>query len=497
MAVTVQQSLANDDMAYGPNLITLSGIGSADKFAIRVKKQGTSDILATIGQAPNAEGRAIFDLQKIFQSYVRVGKPEVEALGGTPGNPNTLLATADPETYMFAVEVGTITGNTFTADSTLGNRLRFNGVKAYHDLQFDISRFQGDINADDSAFGCTEVSTPGLAFTRWPETPLADVPGGAGGRPPNLGNLLEVYQRKATMDESMTITWLSELDRNNPQPTANAKGIEAFEIAQYTAANTLISRTYLTNTQNNGGGPNLALDDGDNIVWPYHAITMGVGPDNLEGATYFNLSGTPGTFNFNANCAYYWVVPRALTPFQCSSEELSEATHNPVRVEIVDPACLDYDLVQFSWLNAYGFRDYYTFKARNEFRLNMQRNQYHQEWVDYNGLEGGYGSGAGAGIGYGGANIYNVLGQLGMSARTDFVDDATAKYLSGLFKSANVRVRFVSNEDWIQDDYDANRKWQPCILKSNSYVERNYRKDRLFQYEVQFEMAHPQNIQHG
>ena len=494
MAVQITQSLNTNDMAYGPNFITLGNIGSADKFGIRIKKQGTTDVLALVGQAPNAEGRAIFDLQKIFQSYVAVGSPEVEQLGAVAGQPNVLLHEADLETYNFLVEAGSITGSTFTADFSLPNRLRWNGTKAYHDLQFDFTRYQGDINADDSANECTEVSSPGKAFTRWHETALANVPGT---QPPNLGADLEVYMRDMTEDEAMTIAWYNELDRGIPAPTANAKSIEAFEIAEYNASNTLITRTFVSNIQANGGGPNTAFGGGDTVVHPYHAITMGVGPRNLNGATYTNTAGVQGTFNLNANTKYYWVVPRALTPLVCDQGQLSEATHNPIRINLVDADCLNYDYVQFSWLNQFGFRDYYTFKARNEIKLGMQRNEYLKNWTDWAGTEGGYGSGAGAGVLYGGRTTFNQAVNMSMTASTDYISDDDAKYLNGLWKSPNVRVRILKDTEWVEDDYDGNQRWQPCIIKSNNWTERNYRKDRLFQYDIQFEMAHPINIQHG
>ena len=52
--------------------------------------------------------------------------------------------------------------------------------------------------------------------------------------------------------------------------------------------------------------------------------------------------------------------------------------------------------------------------------------------------------------------------------------------------SPDVRVRFGANANWF-----------PAILTSNAYVERNFKKDKLFQYEISFKLAHPLKSQRG
>ena len=80
MAVTVVQSPQEIDLAYGPNFVTLNGLGTAQKFAIRVVNADTQDEVALVAQSENAVGRAQFDLQKIFQQYVNVSATDLETL---------------------------------------------------------------------------------------------------------------------------------------------------------------------------------------------------------------------------------------------------------------------------------------------------------------------------------------------------------------------------------------------------------------------------------
>ena len=75
------------------------------------------------------------------------------------------------------------------------------------------------------------------------------------------------------------------------------------------------------------------------------------------------------------------------------------------------------------------------------------------------------------------------------SAFTGFISDADALYLEGLFISADVKVRF--------NDSDTPTKWVPVSLMSTDYVEKTVRKDKLFQYDIKFKLAHNIKSQRG
>ena len=59
--------------------------------------------------------------------------------------------------------------------------------------------------------------------------------------------------------------------------------------------------------------------------------------------------------------------------------------------------------------------------------------------------------------------------------------DQEAELLKHLYQSAEVKVRFSTGPY-------ANQ-WVPVIITSTSYNEKTYRKDRLFQYTVNFRLA--------
>ena len=210
-------------------------------------------------------------------------------------------------------------------------------------------------------------------------------------------------------------------------------------------------------------------------MYPYKAITVGSGPRNFQDF----VSGTT---------THYYVAVNAFTGSACTStvQNLTdESMFDVYRFNIIDPKCNDYPDYQFSWLNSYGFRDYFSFSKRKDRSVAIGRNTYLREAADYNGTSYD-------------VNVYDrgttVFSQTLMekfTAFTDYVTDAEAKYLEGLFISADVKVRF--NDMDIPQRYE----WYPISLLSTTYTEKTYRKDRLFQYNIDFKLAHNIKSQRG
>ena len=230
------------------------------------------------------------------------------------------------------------------------------------------------------------------------------------------------------------------------------------------ANDTFVALTEVPNITTNGGGPSAV----DPVEHPYRYETFQTSTNN----TYWTMDMTT---------THYFVYPVVFTPYLCNPNTYNpNPLMTPVRVDIYEPNCLDYDHIQFSWMNSYGFRDYYTMTKRSEKRVDVERNSYFKEAIDYNGTDltlYTYDRGE---------TVYSQKVTEIWTATTDYMDDQTAGYLQNLFQSPDTRVRFGDSSDWY-----------PVILTSNSYTERTYRKDRLFQYEIQFRLATPLKTQRG
>lgn len=496
MAIQVVQQPNNVDLAYGPNYVTLNVIGSADKFAVRiVDTTVTPNVeLALVSQSPNAIGRAQFDLQQIFQQYVGVSKTSLETLGA---GDQDVLSDGTFESQEFTIECGTMIGSTFTNSQTLTKKVIFNGTKPYYQVPGStVASATGRIEADESINECTIVDRLGKMLTEAPRNTVKF----NGTNPPSVPSGTDYVGVELTNEDNYTISYFNDLVRGTPAPDVLAQGIEAFEIAEYEEDGTLISRTYIPNLRSNGGGPNSTYQEGAATLYPYASVTMGVGPNNLEGMQYTTTSGSTNTFNFHPDTAQYWVIPRAYTPAICSQQYLSLVVAEPLFVKIDNTApCNEYPNLQVSWLNRWGFRDYFKFNLKQELSQSQKSNTYHKSWNDYNSSQAGYTATDENDLMFGGETVFNKSVVTKFLANTKYLSDAESYYLNGLFRSSNIRMRIDATNipyftDWPQ--YQG-QQWFPMVITNSRFTEKTYRKNKLFQYEIQANFAHNPQIQNG
>ena len=148
------------------------------------------------------------------------------------------------------------------------------------------------------------------------------------------------------------------------------------------------------------------------------------------------------------------------------------------RFNIKETQCNDFNLYQVSWLNSWGFRDYYTFSKRDDKKRTVTRNNYLQGVADYNFvvLETTKGSR--------GQTIYSQTIDEEYTIRTDFLDDAESEYLSSLIESPDVRV-YIKGQ------------WYQVLPTTNEWILKRYRTDKMFQLEYSFRIANGINSQRG
>ena len=456
------------DQAYGPNPVTLTGIPTnpttgvidADKYILQIYRGGEK--IADLRQTPNAEGNAIFDVQNVLQNYVAPSPNGIEAIGsfGTPQLNNTALESV---AYNFAY--GYEKNGVDFVQGSMEPFLDFGGTKAYYEVPYDSEPYI-PLQVQPTT-NCTSVSSQAQPFTDMPTYRLASTI--TDGKPGWLTDGMRVYDHYVTRDDMTTISYYNEPGGSGP---ASAKSIGAFVFWQYNG-NTLISGSpnAVYNIPSNGGGPGTGIIP----VYPNKAITCGTGPKNF------------GDF-VDGVTTHYYVATAPYTGNSCPSTitGLADASlHYVHRFNIVEPGCNDFPEYQFSWLNSFGFRDYYTFKKRKDRSVNIGRNQYLREAADYNGTT------YDVNIYDRGTTVYSQALEETFTAFTDYLTDSEALFLEGLFTSADVKVRF--NDAPGVEQY----QWVPVALLSSTWTEKTYRKDRLFQYDIKFKIAHNLKSQRG
>ena len=458
------------DQAYGPNPVTLTGIPfdpvtgaiTADKYVLQIWRNG--QLIADLRQTPNAVGNAIFDIQNTLQNYVAPSPNNVEEVGYIG---NDLMNSAN-ESVPYTFKTGYESNGAVTIDNEPEDiYLDFGGTKKYYETPYiAVSTFIPSLTSFTGT--CTNILKQGQPFTAMKSYRLgADI---TDGKPAWLTDIMPVYDHYVTLSDMTTISYYNSVNGTGP---ALAKSIDAFVFWQYNNT-TLLGVNQLYNTVGNGGGPNVTVGQGLTPAYPTRAITCGTGPRNFN--------------DLDSQATHYYVATAPYTDSSCLSTigGLADGSmHYVHRFNIIEEGCNDFPTYQFSWLNEYGFRDYYSFNKRKDRGVKINRNEYLKEAANYNATS------YSVNIYDRGTTVFSQKLPEEFSAFTGFVSDADALYLEGLFISADVKVRF-------DDAPGAERyQWVPVSLLSSAYEEKTVRKNQLFQYDIKFKLAHNIKSQRG
>lgn len=465
--ITIEQAPSDlFNFAYGPVPITLDGLSiNYDKYVLQVFPFGSNIPIADVRQAPNTNGRAIFDLRNILQS--QVGPIEANFETNMDDSTQPFIRIGGPEQFRYQIAIGYQQGNNAPVmNSSGGTTIKYGPyqVLAGATFEYDINQsagttFLSTIYGDDSNPPCTQSLKTGQPLTDTGDSISSLSTGDDFATRYNYNGNIFNYNQYSTDD--MFTTWYQKLQRNSPLPDVKAQGIEAWDVVQYNSSGTQIAIDTIPNTTGYGGGPNINIGDGTTISGPYSFITFGSGPSNLP-------------VNLNVNTAYYYVVPLVYTNCPDGQQQFPVSDFpvaDPVRVNIIEPHCNDFQPVQFSWINSWGYKDTFTFTKRFDRQINQNNNTYLQEYADY------------AGTSYSvntfdrGNTVYSQSMKQTWTVQSRFMSDAEANGLSSLFRSADVKVRF-----------SISGVWYAAKLVTTSWTEKTARKDKLFQYTVTFEV---------
>ena len=478
---TINQTPGEYNLAFGIQPVTLSGItGAQQKYVLQVRNRFGTVTYADVRQAPNAAGVALFDIQAIIQNLLNPSPVGIETFNG--------WVTGLNETDEYRLYYGTETNGLATIDGFVGGFKALSGRKAHADLYWND---QLDYRYTLSQTGlCTLVDVQGKLLSDWqvggPASTLGvTVPGRV------LSGTPTVVQ-ELRLTDAYSVSMIQDAI-NNGVVTAN--GVIAAWVTSYNSAGTQIDEALIYNTTALGGGPDTTAAQNLPVIDPYWMLTFPCGPAGSQVATQLSpLSAA----------AYYWVTFHTLTDSTCgtggliwnttTSQFQAETTQwnfssgftgiadtplfTPLLVKITDGECNDFEPIQLSWENSFGFRDYYTFAKRHDRQVDIKRNEYMQESIDYNAssvnvLAGGRG--------------YRTFSQTltdKYTVRTNWLTDEEAAYLENLFISPDVRAN-------LGDGFIA------VTLLNTSYVEKTIRKDKMFQYEITFKTAYNIKSQRG
>ena len=480
MAITNELTPDEYNLAYGQNLFGFSGLASEDKYVIKVKQAAT--VLADLRQPANPAGDAVFDIQNILQSYVDPSVYWIEQLGiySQPTSTNIPFTNSSREAFGYSLEYGSETNGVYTATQTLTGFNVLGGAKAYYENDWKWTLYRPRVSQDTDQCQSTEVTRQAKVLTDWSN--LKQVDQLTGGYP---GAILtgtdQVLQFDRTESQHLTASFFNELERTIPSPPA--RSIEGFYITAFNGL-TQVSQQFIPNIVKNGGGPNENRGDGNIVSADDLVITMGIGPKNLDLMRWYASTATSvQIYQLPSNTTHYYVSSHPATPIACPGTiEIGvsdEPLHTVIRVDVKADDDCGYEPLEFSWQNSFGFRDYFVFDKKQQQSITVKRNDFLDSPVNFAGIA----DQATAEYGSRGFTTYSQNIQERYLATTGFMQDETAMYLRNLYQSPDVRVRLTDKYN------DFGTLFFPVNLLTGRWQEKSFRKDKLFQYEIQFKLA--------
>ena len=434
---TIAQQPNETNSAYVPNVWTLDGLGTADRFVLEVEINGS--VVSTIKQPANPAGVAHFDVQKILQSYLEPTFVET-----------TEKATDTDGIYLsYQVRALTETGTELNEDDaiTSGTKYVINAYDNWRVLNSDFSDFipePGSITCPNTNINARYTSQYNF-LTNYPETTY-----------------------KVRSDEYKTLSFFSRVEVGGTNFGPNEA---PFFVKITTPAETFI---YPLTDPN---GSSLRTDCTDMTVSftdDNSITTIGVGPKNIDDLLLYS----PASYDIEVY-SYNNCESAAISDCEDISE-LADYLGDVIfsaSFEVVDD-CTPFEPVTVSFINQYGAKDYFTFDRRNTRVVNTNRNEYNKAtgtWsassfsIDQQGR---------------GRTVFSSYADTQMTLQSNWMTDEMSTWLEELYVSPSV-MAYIDGQ------------WEPVVISSRTYEEKSYARNRMFQHELTIDFANNKKIQRG
>ena len=444
------------ELAYGPVIVTTynsdtDGVQHAMKVFDSAGNQ-----LAFYRQPPNPVGYTHFDISKILQRQLQPD-PLLEGI--------TALDTSEDEVFEYEFTYGHIdpTSNTYiSASDPIADKRVLYGRKTFSEVDWSKTPYVPTL------FENTEVTPPEneiisrgrfLSDRTYYTQDASTLPGTV---PTKVTGT--VYRMSRRSDDDLTFSWMNDWEGST---VTGFSGLAGFAIDTYDADDNLITTTTTTNIINNGGGPNTAPTDNIQPSGSYSVISIAAGNNNTD-------------VNLSTGLSYYYITPY-IFKYDPGLQSGKAFAYDPVRVDIDDSNCATgFTPIEFSWVNSYGFKDYFTFEKRNEKQTKVQRSTYNKTFPDWS--QATYAPTAQNR----GESVYGVEVDDSYTATTRYITEDEMIYLRNLIVSPEVKIKFEDTNEWV-----------PVIITTDTWTQRSFVKDGLFQLEIRFKLANPNTFQAG
>jgi hypothetical protein len=445
MAITIKQTPSTIDTGSGytryvpngayTNLMYVLSSSNATQPQFRYVttiKSGSQD-LTTIKTYPNETNNGIIDVAPVLQSYM--GSDEVHKTSGyaLPVNTNKLF------NFDFGEEYGTsISSSTTIYTGSATDQLRLIPARVYkneNSYNFDYGKYI------QSASGYL-TNDPGIDS-------LTLLPNGPNGVMYNSND----YQ---------TFTLFSD-EFGTPSPAEFQVDVRPFLVQNgvYSFPPDL-------------GNYRIIITGSVDPTNPY-CVTFGIGPQNLaELDANFSASLAAGNSNFLYSSADQGAF-NAIINDKWDGIQTGVTPDLPYRHAFSIQPCPVDEYTRFSWINEYGFWDYYNVYNPLKKTLQVDRSTYHKPFVRYNETLSSYNASNR------GLTQYDTDYTERFSIQTEYISRPYANWLTEMFESSDVRIQEYKN---------GNAVYTPInILNKSSRWQLSDNREKLFQYTIEFKYA--------
>ncbi len=443
------------EVAYGKVILSLydNDLSTNTRMAVRIFNQANA-LIADLRQLPNPAGYAHFDLSNVLKSRVTVNS-NIEV--------TDKITTSPEEIIKYKIEYGYVPFNgVFVSEGIFDNLHVINGRKKYTIIDWDKSPYSPAVSYVTTGNPTNQVDYLCKALTDRPYTQITGA-SISDGKPSWVGNATVVNKTDIIRGDDFTLSFLSDW-RPNPTVAPWTTGINGFRLAVYNGSTVLYNQT-VPNLLSNGGGPNNSNTGTTQPIGQFKALSFQAGFINTLIAAYLDTAT-----HIYVSTAIFGRDPNIVTNYISSSEVY--------RLNVTDGECNDFENIEISWLNSFGFRDYFNFQKRIDRQVDVTKKTYKQ-------LDAAWGSNEIVVNPYNrGERVYDQSADITYTVNTRYLTDEESAYLENLYISPDIKAKIDG-------------EWVSVIPVTNSYTQKTFRKDRLFQHQLQFKLANQNLIQRG
>jgi hypothetical protein len=434
---------------------------------VRVAKINTATTtqVVTLKVSPNGQGKGIFDLSKVLQSYVTSDNLGGKVSDQVPNNFSTFksqnfedkrhsihnidkFATNKNSVRLLQIEFGiqyseTQTGSPAVDDSVVKQTEEFviyNGTLQEDDMLQEV-RDNFGYNLD--VFNYIANDTDAKFLTDCPTT--LEIGANDYHTVAFFNNYEEDFKiggvGQAAKIQDIVLTFFPELDANGTQ----------------------LSATVIDNLPTNGGSGTTYNNSDSKMIF------FGCGTANIK-----------NTSTLNASTKSYTLRARDANADSVTQTYVFNLTEND---------CKGFEKIRLTWLNRHGAWDYFNFTKKNVRTVNTTRKSFQQ-------LKGTWNEDRFRLYGYkGGTKTFRTNSKEIISLNTDFITEETAIWFEQLFTSPEV---YILSEFSADTEAGIRRKYvKPVVITSQTYTRQTKANDKLIQYSLEIEMSKDKVIQHA